>query len=153
MNIERRYRRHSIAPAAPPRARFAFTLLLTFAALVAVGFTYYFARAQRCTVMTNALYHTVELRKDVERATKANEQLCCKLAELQRPEYILSTLRQRGVHLAVAPIERIVYVKLPRSPAGDAAVTPAPVPAPAPVPPVRKPLGTLLVSTRTHEKQ
>ena len=151
MNVERRYRRRGVAPAAPPRARFAFTLLLTFAALVAVGFTYYFARAQRCTAMTNALYHTVELRKDVERATKVNDQLCCKLAELQRPEYILSTLRQRGVQLAVAPIERIVYVKLPRSPAGDAAVTPAPALAPAP--PVRKALGTLLVSTRTHEEQ
>ncbi len=149
MNLERRYRRRVVAPAAPPRARFAFTLLLTFAALVAVGFTYYFARAQRSTAMTNALYHTVELRKDVERATKANDQLCCKLAELQRPEYILTTLRERGVHLTVAPIERIVYVKLPRSPAGRAAATPAP----APTPPARKPLGTLLVSTRTHEEQ
>ncbi len=146
MSIERRYRRRGSAAAAPPRSRFAFTLLLTFAALVAVVSTYYFARAQRSTAMTNALYHTVELRKDIEQATKANDQLRCNLAALQRPDYILTTLRQNGVHLTLAPIERIVYVKLPHRLAGAA-------PAPAPAPAVHKPLGTLFVSTRNHEEQ
>jgi len=149
MNGERRYRRRGGAAAPPPRARFAFKLLLTFAALVAVVSTYYFTRAQRSTEMTNALYHTVELRKDIEQATKANDQLRCKLAELQRPEYILTALRHCGIHLAVAPIERIVYVKLPQRPAGGAISAPPSAPASA----VRKPLGTLLVSTRTHKEQ
>jgi hypothetical protein len=98
------------------------------------------------TEMTAALYRTVELRRDMDAATKANEQLRCKLAELQRPEYILGMLRQRGVHLSVAPLERTIYVKLP--PRTDAAAPPAARPATTPAAP-----GTLLVSTRSRESQ
>jgi hypothetical protein len=145
MTTTQRYRVRNGA-AAQPRTYHTAKILLTFAAVVAVVSTYYFARAQRMTEMTAALYRTVELRRDMDAATKANEQLRCKLAELQRPEYILGMLRQRGVHLSVAPLERTIYVKLP--PRTDAAAPPAARPATTPAAP-----GTLLVSTRSRESQ
>ena len=137
--------RRSGTQAAPPRPRYAAMALLIFSAVVVVIGVQYFERARRTTEMNDTLYRTVELRQSIRRAVQARDVLLSTLAKLQTPEHVLGELKRRGIHLTVAPLERVLYLKLPRTLEGlptDALPTPA-----APTPKNK----TLLISSHRVE--
>ena len=128
---------------------FRYKALMLFASVVAVVTVQYLVRAQRMTETTNTLYRINKHRREIAEEKNVNAQLKCALAKLQRPDDVLRKLRENGICLAPAPLERVVHVALP--------VTVEGMPEEQPSPPARAPLiprtGPLLASTRPEGKQ
>ena len=133
------------APEKPAR-RYAWRVLVVFAALVIVVTVQYLARAHFATEKSRILYRLNDLRREITEAKNQSAQLGCQLAELQRPDNINRRLAECGIRLSVAPVERVIRMKLPQMVEGlptNETIYRAAAPA--------RPFGTLMVSTRREQ--
>lgn len=89
--------------------------LMVFAVIVAVVTFHYLVRAQRMTETTNALYRINTMQRDITEEKNVNAQLKCALAKLEKPDDVLKRLRENGICLAQAPLERVIHVAMPTS--------------------------------------
>ena len=120
--------------------------LMVFAVIVAVVTFHYLVRAQRMTETTNALYRINTMHREITEEKNVNAQLKCALAKLERPDDVLKRLRENGICLAQAPLERVIHVAMPAS---LASLPEEPMP-PATVSPARQ--GLLLAGTAGGER-
>lgn len=129
-----------------PRRRYGWRILAVFVAVVIVVTVQYLAQAQIATERSAILYRLNDLRRELREAKNQGAQLSCQLAELQRPEYINRRLKEYGLQLSVAPVERIIKMPKPVMMAGlptNEAVYRASA--------TTRPFGTLFVSTKRRE--
>jgi cell division protein FtsL len=120
--------------------------LTLFAVIVAVVTFHYLVRAQRMTETTNTLFRINAQQRYIAEEKNVNARLKCELAQLQRPDDVLKRLRDNGICLAQAPLERVIHVAMPATIVG---LPEEPVP-PAAIPPARQ--GLLLAGTGGGER-